>query len=126
MVDMVKKMLKNINYIIKKGTILMKNFRFNLQNHAADAIESALATVSTTVAATIAVNATSTSSIITAVVATVAADTHTGIAEKIAALAKEISTTKSLFVKIRNTIEIGSLSVLLTKAASAVSSELDK
>lgn len=106
----------------------MKNFKFNLQNHASEATTTNISSTVTSAdtAVTIATTATSTSNVITAVVATVAADAHTDIAEKIAYLAAEIKTTKSLFVKIRNTVEIGALSVLLTKAASAVSSELDQ
>jgi hypothetical protein len=108
--------------------MLMKNFNFNLQNHAEEITTTDITSTVTSAdaAVTIAATATSTSNVITAVVATVAADAHTGIAEKIAHLAAEIKTTKSLFVKIRNTVEIGTLSVLLTKAASAVSSKLDQ
>jgi hypothetical protein len=150
MVDMVKRLLNSIKNIIKKGIFIMTNFKFDLQNHAEEAttattvnstatetvttaadtasttVTSAVSAAATTAATTLASTATSTANVITAVVATISADSHTGIADKIAALAAEIGTTKSLFVKIRNTVEIGALSVLLNKAASAASSKLDK
>jgi len=93
---------------------------------AAETVTSAVSAAATEAAITLASAATTTTNIVTAVVTNVAADAHVGIADKIAALAAEIKTTKSLWVRIRNTVEIGTLSVLLTKAASAVSSKLDK
>jgi hypothetical protein len=129
-------MAKRLFNNIKKGILLMISFKMNLQNHVEETTTATTTTVdstattvteaATTAATTLASTATSTANVITAVVATISADSHTGIADKIAALAVEIGTTKSLFVKIRNTVEIGALSVLLQKAASAVSSKLDK
>ncbi|MDF2523192.1 MAG: hypothetical protein K0R31_833 [Clostridiales bacterium] len=59
--------------------------------------------------------------VVNAAVETVSADAYEDIAQKIAELAKEIKTTNSLWVKVRNTVEIGTLSVLLSKAAAALS-----
>jgi len=69
---------------------------------------------------------TTTSQVIDSVVTTVASDSHTGIANKIASLAAEIGTTKSLYVKIRNTVEIGVLSALLSKVARQLAIKLNR
>jgi hypothetical protein len=87
-------------------------------------VESATSTAAAEAAVALASSATTTAQVINAAVTTIAADSHAGIAEKIEALANEIKTTKSLWVKIRNTVEIGTLSVLLSKAASAVSEKV--
>lgn len=61
------------------------------------------------------------SDVVNAAVETVSDGAYEDIAQKIAELAKEIKTTNSLWVKVRNTVEIGTLSVLLSKAASVLS-----
>lgn len=66
------------------------------------------------------------SDVINTAVETVSADAYEDIAQKIAELAKEIKDTNSLWVKVRNTVEIGTLSVLLSKAASALSEHSSK
>jgi len=88
--------------------------------------EAATAINSDAVASSIILNSaiTTTSQVIDSVVTTVASDSHTGIANKIASLAAEIGTTKSLYVKIRNTVEIGVLSALLSKVASTISDKV--
>jgi len=67
-----------------------------------------------------------TADLVTAVVVSLSTDAHLGLAEKIAELATEIKTTTNAWVRIRNIIEIGILSVLLTKVASRVSSQVDR
>jgi hypothetical protein len=123
---------------IKKGILIMKNFKFNLQNHsdetaavetavtdvataATETVESAVETATETVTTAVTAAATSTADVVTSTVSTVTSEASNSISEKIAALAKEITTTHSLFVKIRNTVEIGVLSALLAKAAKAIS-----
>lgn len=55
------------------------------------------------------------SDVVNAAVETLSDGAYEDIAQKIAELAKEIKTTNSLWVKVRNTVEIGTLSVLLSK-----------
>jgi len=133
--------LKELINKIKKGIKIMINFKFNLQNHseetttaettvtdavttATEALETAVEEAAETVSTTLTTTATSTATIVTDAVTEVTTSASEGITNEIARLAKEIQTTKSIFVKIRNTVEIGVLSALLTKAASKLASKL--
>ncbi len=83
--------------------------------------ETTVSTESSTAASEITTTKSSITDVINAAVETVSADAYEDIAQKIAELAKEIRTTNSLWVKVRNTVEISTLSNLLSKAAAALS-----